>query len=93
MKNAHSIPRVGTGALPELMTLPRAARRAGLGVRQLRRATGLGELSVYQVGSWPRVRWNDVLRWIEAQRAPVTSHARRRVAEVLAREALRGKCG
>ena len=72
--------------LPGLLTLPKAARRAGVGVRQLRRATGLGELSVYQVGRWPRVRWHDVLRWIKAQRAPVTCHAKRRVAEVLARE-------
>ena len=73
-------------ALPELMTLPEAARRAGLGVRQLRRATQVGEWAVYQVGGWPRVRWTEVLRWIEAQRAPVTCHAKRRVAEVLARE-------
>ncbi len=81
MKAATSAPGV-----PELMTLPAAARRSGLGVRQLRRAVKLGELTVYRVGEWPRVRWNDVLRWIEAQRAPVTCHAKRRVAEVLARE-------
>ena len=73
--------------LPELLTLPKAARKAGVGVRQLRRATMLGELAVYQVGHWPRVRWHDVLRWIDAQRVPVTSHARHRVAEILAREA------
>ncbi len=74
---------------PELLTIPRAAKRAGVGVRQLRQAIRLGELIVFRVGAWPRVRWVDVIRWICAQRVPTTSHARRRVAEVLARESRR----
>ncbi len=94
MRNAENRRRLDGGTsgsptsdtLPELLTLPAAARRAGLGVRQLRRAVKLGELTVYQVSDWPRVRWRDVVRWIDAQRAPSTSHASRRVAEILARE-------
>jgi hypothetical protein len=53
---------------PELLTLPTAARRAGVGLRQLWRARHRGELSVYLIGGWPRVRWTDVLAWIERQR-------------------------
>jgi len=74
---------------PELLTVPRAARRVGVGVRQLRQAIQRGELCVFRVGAWPRVRWVDVIDWICAQRVPATSHARRRVAEVLARESRR----
>ncbi len=73
-------------ALPEMLTLPAAARRAGVGVRQLRRAAKRGELQLYSVGAWPRVRWRDVLRWIDRQRVRATLHAEQRVAEVLARE-------
>jgi hypothetical protein len=74
---------------PELLTIPRAAKRAGVGVRQLRQAIRRGELPVFRLGAWPRVRWVDVIRWICAHRVPATSHARRRVAEVLARESRR----
>ncbi len=70
----------------ELLTLPKAARRAGLSVRQLRRARSLRELEVYQIGEWPRVRWVDVVRWIESKRVRPTDHARSRVEELLARE-------
>lgn len=69
---------------PEFLTLRAAARRAGIGVGQLRRAVRLGDLPVYQLG-WPRVRWSEVLRWINAQKVPVMRHARRRLAEVLGR--------
>ena len=72
---------------PELLTVPAAARRAGLGVRQLREAIREGALPAYEVGSWPRVRWCHVVRWIDAQRVPINPHAKRRVAEILAREA------
>jgi hypothetical protein len=77
--------------LPELLTLPSAARRAGVGVRQLRNAATRGEIAVFQVGGWLRVRWRDVLRWIDSQRVPATPHAERRVAEVLARERRKGE--
>jgi hypothetical protein len=72
---------------PELLTLPIAAREAGVGVRQLRRAVAQGKVPVFLIGRWSRVRWRDVLRWIERQRVPATPHAERRVAEILAREA------
>ncbi len=72
--------------LPELITIPFAARKAGIGVRHLRKATARGEITTFQIGAWPRVRWPDVLAWIERQRAPRTPHAKKRLAEVLARE-------
>ncbi len=53
-----------------LVTLARAARRAGLGRRQLLRACAAGELPVFDLGGWPRVRWVDVVVWI-------TRHERR----------------
>ena len=71
----------------ELLTIPAASRRLGIGPRQLRRAVARGELDTYRIGGWPRLRWSKVLSWLESRRVPTTSHARRRVAEVLAREA------
>ncbi len=68
----------------ELMTLPRAAIRAGVGVKALRKAVKQAELPTFQIGTWPRVRWAEVLRWIDRQRVPTTAHAKRRVDEVLA---------
>ena len=53
---------------PVLATIPVAARLAGVGQRQLRRATRNGEIVTYMVGGWPRVRWADVVEWIEGQR-------------------------
>ncbi len=55
-------------ATPEYLTLPAAARRAGIGLRQLRRARELGLIEVFWVGGWPRVRWRSVVAWIESQR-------------------------
>lgn len=54
----------------ELCTIPEAARRSGLGLRQLRRAIQSEEVSVYQIGGWPRLRWSDVLAWVESRRRP-----------------------
>jgi hypothetical protein len=55
---------------PEFPTLSGAARRAGVGVRHLRRARDEGELRVFQVGArWQRVRWADVVEWIERHEA------------------------
>lgn len=56
--------------MAQLLTLPAAARRAGVGLRVLRRARERGELPTYQLGAWPRVRWHDVLLWIAARRRP-----------------------
>ena len=76
------------GSIPpaELVTLPQAARRAGVGVRQLRRACKAGGLQLYQVGGWPRVRWREVLGWIEGCRVSTTPHAERVVAQRLQHE-------
>jgi hypothetical protein len=41
---------------------------------------------VFQVGGRKRVEWQEVARWIESQRVPVTNHAKQRVDEVLERE-------
>jgi excisionase family DNA binding protein len=73
-------------ATVELLTLPAAAKRVGIGVRQVRRAVAEGDLPVYQVGRWPRVRWREVIYWIDSQRASRTPHAKQRVAQILARE-------
>ena len=54
-----------------LMTLPEASRRVGLSMRQLRRARERGELAIYLIGGWPRVRWVDVVAWIESRRQTV----------------------
>lgn len=78
---------------PELLTIPAAARRIGIGTRQLRRAVKEGELSAYQIGSWPRVRWIDVTVWVRGRRVPATGHARRRVSAILEREARNARRG
>jgi excisionase family DNA binding protein len=59
-----------TETTPEYLTVYAAARRAGVGVRQLQRARDRGQLPVYRVGGWQRVRWADVLAFVE--RHPVT---------------------
>jgi excisionase family DNA binding protein len=70
----------------ELITIPRAARELGVGVRQVRSAVARGELASYRVGGWRRIRRSDLSTWISAQRIRITPHARRRVEEVLNRE-------
>ena len=50
------------------VTVPEAARRSGLGLRQFRRAIESGELAVFDVGRWPRLRWSEVVGWIEGTR-------------------------
>jgi excisionase family DNA binding protein len=63
-------------AAAELVTLREAARRLGLGTRQLYRAArDRGEIAVYDIGGWPRVRWLDVLAWVESQRRPDSEEA------------------
>lgn len=66
---------------PVLMTLPEAARRAGVGLRQIRRARDRGQLTLYQVGGWPRVRWREVLVWIECKRRGVEHHRKAKKAQ------------
>jgi len=71
---------------PELMSKPAACRRAGIGPRQLDRAIAHGEVPVFMIGGWPRVRWREVVAWIESNRVRPTRHAEERVRELLERK-------
>ena len=52
-----------------LVTIPTAAARLGVGRRQLDRAIEKGLLHVYDLGGgWPRVKWTQVVEWIEGTR-------------------------
>ena len=53
---------------PEFVTLPVAARKLGIGVRQIRRALDEGCFDVFDIGGWPRVRWHEVRSWVETTR-------------------------
>ncbi len=57
-------------------TRPEAARRLGIGLRQIRRACERDDIAVYEVGGWPRVRWVEVLAWIERTRRGTDSGQR-----------------
>jgi predicted DNA-binding transcriptional regulator AlpA len=61
---------MNTSRTQQMLTLPAAARRVGVGVRAIYRASRCGELPVYEVDSWPRVRLQDVTRWLESRRRP-----------------------
>jgi excisionase family DNA binding protein len=50
------------------VTIPEAARRAGIGLRQLRRAIERGELTVFDIGGWPRLRWEELDHWFARMR-------------------------
>lgn len=56
------------GNLTEFVTIPEAARRSGLGLRQFRRAIEAGDLAVFDIGGWPRLSSESVLAWIESSR-------------------------
>ena len=72
----------------EFITVPELARRTGIGAKRLRRAIRDGDLVAYTFGTaWPRVSWAEFEKWMRGTRVRVTSHARRRVAELEAREA------
>ncbi len=71
---------------PEFTTIPQASKILGIGPRQIRRACREGEIAVFQIGDWPRVRLEDVRRWVGAQRVPATPHAKTVVDEILRRE-------
>jgi hypothetical protein len=79
----------GDSGAPLLMTIPTAARRAGIGVRQLRRAVQLNDVKAVMVGSWPRVYWDSVVGWLYGQRVRPTEDVKRRVAESLERRGRR----
>jgi len=56
--------------LARLVTVRQASRLLGIGQRQLRRAIAEDELKVFDIGAWPRLRWSEVLAWVEAKRRP-----------------------
>ena len=58
-------------------TCREAARRLGIGLRQIQSAHAAGELPVYQVGGWSRVRWTEALAWVESKRSPAIGDAHR----------------
>ena len=45
--------------------------KLGIGIRQLPRAIASGKLPVFDIGGSPRVRWSDVLAWIESTKRTV----------------------
>jgi hypothetical protein len=51
----------------ELITRPEAYRRTQCR-RALARAIEAGEIPLYDLGGWPRLRWSDVLSFIESTR-------------------------
>jgi hypothetical protein len=52
----------------EFVTRAEVVRRTGIGRRQLDRAFERGDLRLYKIGGWKRVRLVDVLQWIASQR-------------------------
>src|SRR5258706_11329625 len=69
-------------------SIARAAARFGLGARVLRAAIKRGDVPAYSAGTKRlRVFFADVERWLRSTRVDPTEHARRRVEEVLEREA------
>ena len=53
---------------PEYLTIPKAMRRTGLSRRQFDMAIEEGSIPLYDIGAWPRLRWADVIEWIESTR-------------------------
>ena len=54
------------------VTMPRAARETGIGLRQFRRAVKTGDLPVYDVGGWPRLKWEEIAAWLDRRRRRAT---------------------
>ena len=52
------------------VTIPMVAERLGIGDTPIRLAIKRGDLPCYQLGRVARVRWADVLTWVERQRRP-----------------------
>ena len=51
----------------ELLSIPQAARRLGIGRKQLDRAIREGELGVVVLG-WPRVSLDELRAWVASRR-------------------------
>ena len=61
-----------TNALPQFLTLPRAARLLGISQQTLRDAVGRGELPVYRVRRrWLRVDRGEAIEWVRSGRVEV----------------------
>ncbi len=72
--------------LNELLTLPEAARRYGLGAKLVRRAAKSGEFPVYRAGgAWPRVIATEFEVWIRSTRIPAAQGSSAHVEHVLAK--------
>ena len=50
------------------VTMPRAARETGIGLRQFLRAVETGELPVYLIGGWRRLKWEEITAWLDRHR-------------------------
>lgn len=53
---------------PTYGTIPDAAKRLGIGRRQLVRAIDAGDVAAYQVGGWRRVKFSEVEAWLRSTR-------------------------
>lgn len=72
---------------PECGTVRQWCKRAGYPERPVRAAIRRGEIPVIEVpGSWDRIRWADFEAWLRSHTAKRTTHAQKRVAELLERE-------
>lgn len=70
----------------DLLTFSELSRRTGIGTKRLRALAREGAFPVYAGAGWRRVLWADFVAWVKSTRVPPSSHAHRRVAEVLERE-------
>ena len=70
-------------------TLPKIARVNDVSVRTIRKWAAEGRFPTYKPeGARRLAKYADVEAYIRSQQVPVTDHARSRVDEVLAREAM-----
>lgn len=58
----------GTPPVEKLVTVRAAARLHGISRHLIYRAGEVGDLPIYDAGSWPRVRLSDVAAWLERTR-------------------------
>jgi hypothetical protein len=79
----------------EFSTIPRGCAHLGVGERFAEREIAEGNLPVFWVGGWRRIRIADLRRCVESRRvipktAAGAAHVARRLEEVLAQEARAG---
>ena len=72
---------------PDFLTLPKAAARSGIEVRELKRAIRTGRLPAYLgAGRWARVFYPEVISWMRGTQLDPEEDVRAFVEERLARE-------